>query len=405
MLKVEEARDIILKNTKTLESETVYFLSALNRVLAQEIYSSYDFPSFNNSAMDGYAVLCSSLKGCLKENPMSLQVKGKLPAGQVLNTEVKDFTAIKIMTGAPIPQGVDAVVPIEFAEEENNVVKIFKEPKKWENIRFKGEDIKKGQLVMSSGTKMLPSEIGMLSALNMKSVKVIRKPKISILATGDELADMEEVLSPGKIRNINSYSLLAEVLKQNCEAVNLGVARDTKEKLMEKLKMGLESDMLIISGGVSTGDYDYVKLALQELGMREVFWKIAVKPGKPVLFGVLGNTLIFGLPGNPVSALVTFRQFVLPAIYKIQGRTGKPWTELRAVLEDDIKKDKGFTHFLRGKTDIKDGRVYVKKTGSQSSAAFSSMVLSDCFIVVPEDVTEIKNGEEVIIQITKEMGE
>jgi molybdopterin molybdotransferase len=404
MLKVEEARKIILENTRILESETIYFLSALNRVLAKDIYSTQDIPAFNNSAMDGYAVVCSTLKGSSKENPVSLSLEGRIAAGHTLDALVKDYSAIKIMTGAPMPEGADAVVPVEFTEAENNTVKIFKEPSKWDNIRFAGEDIKKGQLVIKSGTKIRPAEIGMLSALNIKSVTVTRRPKISILATGDELAHMDEELSPGKIRNINSYSLYAEALKHECIPTSLGVARDRKEEIAQKLKSVQDSDILIISGGVSVGDYDYVKDVLKQLGMRELFWKVAIKPGKPVLFGVIGSTLVFGIPGNPVSALVTFRQFILPAIYKMQGIMKKPWIELKAVLEEDIEKKQGLTHFLRGITNLKDGKVYVKTTGTQSSGAFSSMVISDCLIIIPEEVTDLRNGEEVMIQITEEIG-
>jgi molybdopterin molybdotransferase len=355
--------------------------------------------------MDGYAVVCSALKGASKEKPSYLCVKGNLPAGYTLNAAVNGDSAIRIMTGAPVPKDADAVVPIEFTEADSGNVRIFKEPSKWDNIRFAGEDVKNGQLILKSGTKIRPAEIGMLAALNIKNVSVTRKLTISILATGDELAQMEEELLPGRIRNINSYSLYAEVSRHGCNPIDLGAARDTKEELLEKLKKGKEGHILIIAGGVSVGDYDYVKAALKELGMREVFWKIAMKPGKPVLFGLLENTLVFGLPGNPVSALVTFRQFVLPAIYKMQGRLRKPWTELKAVLEGNIRKDKGLTHFLRGKTMIKDGKLYVKTTGSQSSGVFSSMVMSDCLIIVPEDVTEIKNEEEIMIQITDELGE
>lgn len=405
MLRLEEARSIILENTKPLESETVDFKSALNRILAGDIYSNHDIPSFNNSAMDGYAVVCSSLKGCSKDKSVSLRVECKIAAGHSFKAEVLDYTAVKIMTGAVVPEGADAVVPVEFTEEENNIVKIFKEPSKWDNIRFAGEDIKKGQLVIKSGTKIRPEEIGMLSALNIKNIDVRKKPQISILATGDELAKAEEELSKGKIRNINSFSLYAEALKHQCVPYDFGIAKDNKEELIEKLRKAKDCDILIISGGVSVGDYDYVKRSLKALGMEELFWKVSIKPGKPVLFGILKNTLVFGLPGNPVSALVTFRQFVLPAIYKMQGRSGKPWIELKAVLEDSIKKEKGFVHFLRGKTSIKDGRLFVRKTSQQSSGIFSSMINSDCLIIVPEEVNEIKNGEEVMIQITDEIGE
>jgi molybdopterin molybdotransferase len=245
----------------------------------------------------------------------------------------------------------------------------------------------------------------MLAALNINCVSVAKLPKISILTTGDELADVGEELLPGKIRNINSYSLYALALRHGCIPVNLGVARDTKNDLRDKLLSGIKSDMLIISGGVSSGDYDYVRTVLADMGLREIFWKVSVKPGKPVLFGIIGSTLVFGLPGNPVSSMVAFEQFVLPAIYKMKGIRKKPWNELKAVFEGSINKSVGITNFVRGRTFLKDGRIHVKQTGPQSSGMFSSMVLANCLVVIPEDVAEVKNGDEVTIQINDEIGE
>jgi molybdopterin molybdotransferase len=405
MIKVDEARSVILENTRTLQSETIDILSSLNRITAEDIYSAQVIPPFNNSAMDGYAVISSELQGASKESPIILRVSGSIAAGHNSKIMVEDGTALKIMTGAPLPQGADAVVPIEYTEVNRNLVKIYKQAANWENIRFAGEDVKMGQLVIPNGKKLRPAEIGMLAALNIMNISVRKIPKVSILATGDELVDLGEELTPGKIRNINGYSLYAEALKYSCEPVSLGIAGDNMSELKDKLELGRQSDILVISGGVSVGDFDYAKKVLVEMGMEEKFWRVAVKPGKPVLFGLLGNTLVFGLPGNPVSSVVAFEQFVLPAIYKMQGRKRKPWTELNAILHGSIKKDAGLTHFIRGKTFLTDGRIHVKTTGSQSSGVFSSMVAADCLIIVPENVTEIKNGEEVLIQITDEIGE
>lgn len=405
MVGVEEARNIILKNTNELNYEIIEISSALNRVLSEDIYAAENIPPFNNSAMDGYAVVSSMLKGSSYKHPSTLRIIGNLPAGYTSENIINEDMAMKIMTGAPVPEGADAVVPIEFTKVEGNVVKISKEAIKWENIRFAGEDVKKGQLVISRGKVIRPAEIGMLAALNIDSVKVAKTPKISILATGDEIVNLGEELLPGKIRNINSYSLYAQVLKHGCNPMDLGIARDSREEIREKLEMGKDSDILIISGGVSVGDYDHVKNVLNEMGMEEKFWRIAIKPGKPVLFGVMGNTLVFGLPGNPVSSMVAFEQFVLPAIYRMQGRKKKTWNEVNAILEGNIEKKSGLMYFLRGKTVLKNGRIYVKPTDSQSSGAFSSMVLADCLIVIPKGVKEVKSGDEVLIQITDEIGE
>lgn len=405
MLKVEEARLVVLENTRVLETENVDIISSLGRTLAEDIYSNENIPPFNNSAMDGYAVVSSILKGSSQEKPSILKIAASIAAGHTADVIIEEGSAVKIMTGAPVPEGVDAVVPVEFTKAEGNLVKIFREAVKLENIRFAGEDIKQGQLVFSKGKFIRPAEMGMLAALNLNNVTVVRKPVVSILATGDELADIGEELLPGKIRNINSYSLFAKVLKHGCNPISLGTVRDVKTELRQRLESVQNSDILIISGGVSAGDYDYVKTVLTDMGMEEKFWKVAMKPGKPVLFGKLKNTLVFGLPGNPVSSMVAFDQFVLPAIYKLQGRKKKPWTELKAVYEGKFKKDAGLMHFIRGKTCLRNGSIFVLPTGLQSSGIYSSMVLADCLIIVPENVTELKNGDEVIIQVIDEIGE
>lgn len=405
MIKVEDARKIIMENTDILPPETVNIINSLNRVLAEDIYSAENIPHFNNSAMDGYAVVAGMTKGASENVPAILQLTGNIPAGYTYKETVQGCLSVKIMTGAPIPAGADAVIPIEYAREEGSVVKILREAQKCENIRFEGEDIKKGQLVIPKGRVIRPAEIGMMAALNIDRVRVIKTPVVSILATGDELVDLGDELLPGKVRNINSYSLYAQVAWNGGEPVSLGIARDTKDAIKEKLKKAINSDIFIISGGVSVGDYDFVKKVLAEMGMQEKFWKIAMKPGKPVLFGVMGKTLVFGLPGNPVSSMVAFEQFVLPSIYKLQGKKQKPWKELNVILDEDITKKPGLVHFIRGKTFLKDGKVYVKHTGTQSSGVFSSMVQADCLIVISEETTEVKRGEEVLIQITGEIGE
>lgn len=404
MIKVEEARKIILESTKSLEGEKIDIIHGLNRILAEDVYSDSNIPPFDNSAMDGYALISKSTKGASKDKKVKLKIEESIGAGHFTDTIVTETTAIKVMTGAVMPKGADSVIPIEFTKSEGNVVELFKEALPFDNIRFTGEDVKKNQLVILKGIKIRPAEIGMLSALGKKTIMVTKKPKISILATGDELITSEEELLPGKIRDVNSFSIYAEAIKYGCEPTNLGIASDNEEVIKDKLISCKESDILIISGGVSEGDYDYVKKVLIQMGMEERFWKVAMKPGKPVLFGVLGNTLVFGLPGNPVSSMVAFEEFVLPAIFKLQNRSKNPWTELKGIFEGTLKKDKGLMHFIRGKIFIKDGKIHVRSTGSQKSGLFSSMILSDCFIILPEDYTKVESGEEVLLQITDEIG-
>lgn len=404
MLKVEEARKIVLDNTAILQSEPIDITNSLNRVLAGEIYSEENIPPFDNSAMDGYALISAITEQAEESRPATLQVIGHIAAGSICGEEVQNGTAVKIMTGAPLPAGADAVIPVEFTRIEGPLVKIFREAQKWENIRFAGEDVKRGQLVIPEGKVIRPAEIGMLAAMNIRKVNVVKTPVVAFLATGNELLELGEALLPGKIRDINSYSLYAQILKYGAVPVNLGKALDTKESIRDKLEKGIDSDILIISGGVSVGDFDYVKNVLADMGMKEKFWKVAMKPGKPVLFGLIGNTPVFGLPGNPVSSMVAFEQFVLPAIYKMQGKKRKPWKEVNATLEEGIKKKPGLTHFVRGRTSIKNSRIYVKPIGLQSSGAFSSLVLADCLIVLPEDATDPKCGQEVLVQFTDEIG-
>lgn len=405
MISVHEARNIILENTKEIEDETVHISSCLNRILSENVFSEVNIPPFNNSAMDGYAVLTANLKGSHSTMGAELMITGNLPAGYTSDYVVHGGTAVRIMTGAPVPKGADAVVPIEFTETIGNKVRILREAVLWENIRFAGEDVKKGDLVIPKGKKLQPADIGMLAAIGKSYVKVTRMPRVSILATGDELVGMEEKLPPGKIRDINSHSLYAQLVKHGCLPVPLGIARDSKAAIREKLEAGNDSHMLIISGGVSAGDYDLVKEVLLKMGMIEKFWKVAIKPGKPVLFGLMGNTLVFGLPGNPGAAMVGFEQFVLPAIYKLHGVKKAPLCQLRAIFEGNIKSKPGFTQFLPGKTLIEHGRIYVKISGAQGSGIFSSLAASDCSIVIPETSGDIKTGDEVTIQIINEIGE
>ena len=303
------------------------------------------------------------------------------------------------MTGAPIPEGADAVVPIEYTNIEGALVKVFRSVKEKGNIRYKGEDVARGTIVIAKGKKLSPVDIGMLAAQNIRRVSVVRLPRVSILATGDEVVDIGEEIAPGKIRDINSYCLYANVIKYGGLPTRLGIAKDNRDAIYRSIEEGLNSDILLISGGVSVGDYDFVKEVLIEKGVSIKFWKVAIKPGKPILFGVKGNTLIYGLPGNPVSTLVTFREFVLPAMCKMQGRVGKPIIELYAVLERDISITPGRRHFIMGRICYREGSYFTKPVGNQSSGAINSMLQSNCLIVVPEDIPELKSGEKVLVQL------
>lgn len=400
MIKVEEAVEIVLENTKLLKSENIGILSALDRVLAEDIYAGVDLPSFDNSAMDGYAVIASDTCNALQAEPKALEVVEDLRAGYVAKEKIKSGQAIRIMTGAPIPLGANAVIPFEFTERESLKVKIFKEVKEGENVRRRGEDIKKGELAIPGGKLIRPSEIGMLAALNIGTADVVKIPKVSILVTGDELIDIGGELKSGKIIDSNSYSLYSQVLRYGGFPIKLGIAEDTKEDIRAKLQEGLYADILLISAGVSVGDYDFVKDVLTDMGMKASFWKVAMRPGKPVTFGKINETLVFGLPGNPASSMITFEQFVAPALLKMQGKTNLNRRIIKAVIMEDItKKTGGIKHFIRGSVKQRNGKYFVKSVGSQSSGVLSSMVLANGLIILPEDIDKVSKGTKVSVQM------
>lgn len=399
MIKVEKALEIVLSSIQTLPPERVKLLSSLDRVLVEDIYSNLDLPPFDNSAMDGYALIASETKRASLSNPKILDILEDLPAGQTTTKEIKRGTAIRIMTGAPIPKGADAVIMVEHTQSENSKVTIFKEVRELENIRQVGEDVKKGDLVMTRGSVIRAAELGILASLGLTEVNVVRSPRVAILATGNELVDPGKNLSPGKIRSSNSYTIYAQVLRYGGIPVNLGIAKDDPDEVKDRIESGLTSDMVLTSGGVSVGKYDIVKDALAELGIEIKFWKVAMKPGKPLLFGLIRGTPVFGLPGNSVASMVSFEQFVRPAILKMSGGRQLRKPEILATTKEDIRKKPGSRHFIRGRVKVVNGRYEVRMTGPQGSGILSSMTLANALIVIPEDVTLVKSGQEVRLQL------
>jgi molybdopterin molybdotransferase len=283
-------------------------------------------------------------------------------------------------------------------DQKEEFVEILHEAKPWENTRRAGANVKKDELVVEKGTWLNSSHIGMLASLGKASIKVFQKPRIAILATGDELIGLEEKLTQGKLYSSNSYALYSQVRKFGGIPVNLGVAKDDPAQLEEKIKEGLECDMIITSGGVSVGDYDFVKPVLEKMGMDVKFWKVAMKPGKPVLFGVLDNIPVFGLPGNPVSCMVNFEIFAGPAILKILGGKEAIRKEVEAVLCDTLTKRKDLRYFVRAKTIWNDGGYITRTTGPQGSGILKSMVQANSFIVMPEEVECIEKGSKVKVR-------
>ena len=405
MISVRQAREIILKNILPLKkSELIKIESALGRVCALEVRSKENIPPFDNSAMDGFAVRSEDLKGSTRKSPKILEVVGSLAAGYTTGKTIRPGEAIRIMTGAPLPKGADSVVMVEDTQKvttsprhkvtsKKEYVRIFKEVKKGENVRYAGEDVEKGEVVIKKGSILKSGHIGMLASLGFGRVKVFRKPKVAILATGDELVQIKQKLTPGKIRNSNSYSLYAQVLKAGALPILLGIARDNKKAIEDKIRQGLSADVLIVCGGVSVGDYDFVKDVLKDMGTQMKFWRVAMKPGKPLVFGLMRKVPVFGLPGNPVSGMVSFEQFVRPALLKMSGAGDIFRFRLPATAGDDFEKKKGLRYFLRVVLKNKEGRLYAFLTGPQGSGILKSMVLANGIMELPEDMEVIRAGE------------
>jgi molybdopterin molybdotransferase len=399
MITVEEALDRILSRLAPLGAEKVTILDTLGRVMAEDIYAGRDIPPLDNSGMDGYALRWEDIRNASPDHPVQLEVIEDLPAGFVASQRVGKGQAIRIMTGAPVPKGADTVVPVEDTEEKDRRAFILKSLGAGANIRRAGEDVKKGDLVISRGDLVRPAEVGMLASLGRSFVYVYQRPQVAILATGDELADVDETLDGVKIVSSNSYALAAQVKDCGATPIQLGIARDRKEEIEKKLRQGLRADVLISSAGVSVGDYDFVKDVLNDLGTEMVFWKVAMKPGKPLAFGLIQGKPVFGLPGNPVSSMVSFEEFVRPSLLKMMGHRQLFRPVIEAVLKEDIHKEPGRRHFVRAFVSFDKDQYQVTVTGEQGSAILRSMVKANGLVVVPEDKKVVKAGEKVQVQL------
>ncbi len=397
MITVERARELILKNILPVrEAESQRIGACLGRVCASDTRAKENIPPFDNSAMDGFAVKAKDTACATKRNPITFQVLEDVAAGYTAKRSVGQMQAIRIMTGAPLPSGADSVVMVEDtwpSSAMRDTVKILKGAKKGENVRYAGEDVKRGEAVIRKGDILKPGCIGMLASLGIGEARVFRKPKVAILATGDELVEIGQALSPGKIRNSNAYSLYAQVLRAGGLPALLGIARDKKKDLERKIKKGLAADMLLVSGGISVGDYDFVKDVLNNLGTQMKFWRVAMKPGKPLAFGLMRKIPVFGLPGNPVSSMITFEQFVRPALLRAAGAREIFRLRLPAILKDNFRKKKGLRYFLRVVLENKNGSLYASLTGPQGSGILKSMVKADGIMELPEDAEEARAGD------------
>ena len=399
MISVEKALKTILVNFQPLGLEKINILEARKRVIGEDIFAPHNIPSADNSAMDGYAVRHIDTKGAAKNKPLQLKVIEDIPAGKVALKKIKKGEAARIMTGAVIPEGADSVIRQEDTKKNGRTVIIYSSANKGLNIRFAGEDVQKRELVVNRGSALRPADIGMLAALGKAFISVYQKPRVAIMSTGDELVDIETNPPLGKIINSNSYSLAAQVLECGGIPIMLGISKDKKLDLQEKFKTALHADAIISSGGVSVGDFDFVKDVMGEIGNAMHFWQVAMRPGKPLAFGAIESVPLFGLPGNPVSAMVSFEQFVRPSLLKMQGHKKIFRQTAKAICAQEIQKSAGFKHFIRAVVKKEKDQYIANVTGDQGSGILKSMVMANALIVMGENETRIKKGAQVTIQL------
>lgn len=411
MISVDEALAEILSHVHPLEPERIPILEARARVLAEEVVSDINIPPFDNSAMDGYAVRAADVAGATAELPVRLRVVGSVAAGYVAGMSVRPGTAIRIMTGAPLPDGADAVVPYESTSDFDrpkherlaapaDEIQVRKAVAPRDHVRPAGEDVRRGERVMAPGRLIRPQEIGVLASLGRETALVHRRPRVAILATGDELLEVHKPLEPGKIRNSNEYTNAALVERTGGVPIRLGIARDTKVDLTAKIRAGLEqgADLFLTSGGVSVGDYDVVKDVLGAEGDMQ-FWQVNMKPGKPLAFGLLpGRVPLIGLPGNPVSAMVSFEQFARPAILKMLGHADLAKPTVPAILDGPLTNS-GRRGFVRVVVTWREDGYHARTTGEQGSGVLTSMAKANGLAVVPEGVYRVEAGGEVTVQM------
>jgi len=397
MLTFEQARKLILDSVSPCGVERVEILESLGRTLAEDIVAPWNLPATENSAMDGYAVVAANCR-----EPVTLEVIGHIQAGGVNDSVVISGCAIKIMTGARIPPGCDAVVPVEETEEKDGFVHIRGPVQRYQHIRFKGEDVAEGETVIPEGTVIRPPEISMLASCGRVFVPVFRKPRVAILSTGDELVELGEPSASGRIINSNAFSLAASVREAGAEPVILGIARDNREDHREKMREGLKADAFITSAGVSAGDHDYVREVLEELGVEQKFWKVAMKPGGPTAFGVREGRPVFSLPGNPVSTMVTFEIFVRPALLRMMGRRRVIRPTVKVTLAEEVRKKPGKVQFVRLRLD-REGKGFTgRSSGDQNTGILKTMLMADAMAVLPADSSRFATGEEVDALLLRE---
>lgn len=394
MISVQRAQWAVLKHAKLQSVRKVALRNALGYVLARDISATTELPSFTNSAMDGYAVRSLDTRRASPEFPVSLRIAEYLPAGKISANRVASGASAQIMTGALLPGGADAVIPVEDVKRRGGRIKIHSPVPRGANIRYRGEDVRKGK-ILCKGSVVRPQEIALLAALGCSQISVFSRPTVVVLSTGDELISHSAKLSIGKVRDSNSLALDSLLRTEGISAKRLGIAKDSRQDLRRKIREGLRGDLLLIAGGVSVGTHDMVRSVLKELGVKEIFWKVRMKPGKPVFMGKRGETLVFGLPGNPTSGFVAFEIFVRPAIRRMAGFSDAMPICHPAVAAHELKHRKGKVDYFRGIASKDKGGYLVRSAGRQGSHCFKSLSRANVLIRLPENVSVVASGDEV----------
>lgn len=397
LLDYKQAQQAVLARVTAGGQERLLLAEATDRVLAHDLVAGWDLPRHDNSAMDGFAIRSDEADVGVK-----LQIAGTIAAGSEELIEVVPGHAVRIMTGAVMPPGADTVIPVEKVEVEGGLVKLQGQVAKGDHIRWQGEDLQKGELALPAGSKLTAAELGLLATFGHGEIDLFRKPKVALLATGNELLPPGSNLTPSRIFDCNTAALCAAVVEAGGEPVPLGIARDERESLARLITEGLQADILITAAGASVGEFDLVREVLADLKAQEIFWGVAIKPGKPTAFCLCNDKPVFCLPGNPVSALVTFELFVRPALLKMQGCHDVLRKPVLLPLAESMRKKPARTLFARIKLVNTDDGLMVSSAGSQQSGIMTSLVQADGLAILPDGKGEFAKGEKVEVLILKQ---
>lgn len=399
-ISIEKANEILLNQDIKIDTIDVSVLESLGYVLGENIISDINMPPFDRSPLDGYALKSEDIKDASEKNPVVLEVIDYVPAGHVSSKKIENRQAIRIMTGAKIPEGADIIIKYEDTEFTDRDVKIFNYFKPNSNIVKMGEDIEIGDVVLRKGHIIGAADIGILATLGRTMVKVYSKPKVAILATGDELVGIDEIPKEGKIRNSNSYTIAAQVMKLGGEPTILGICDDKLEDIKGELKSSLRwADMVITTGGVSVGDADLVKEAFQEIGGEILFWKVSMKPGTPIAVARYEEKLMFGLSGNPAAASITFEKFVRPTILRLMGKTKYNLMKVKSTLESEFTKVSNQNRYVRAITYYKDGEFFTKLPSKHSSGILSSLSGTNSLFYIKAGTGPYENGDKIEVEM------